>query len=163
MSVVGGCKVGDREAGRQGDKGASEGEGEGTGRGPAVSCSRALSSHPPASQPAGRWVWLWVWVCNAKRTARSSRGAVTVKQNGPCHQRTPQCVQSIPGSAASRVPSCMRAIQRLAGSKHPWNDALAEKRMCYSRLVWPPPPRSSPLEIRDYLMLQPCSHYPKVC
>ena len=80
---------------------------------------------------------------------------------------TQHTAQSIPGRAASRVPWSMRAIQRLAGSKHP-RMTLWHKTACAIPDSSPaplpplrPPPRS--LEIRDYLMLQPCSHYPKVC
>jgi hypothetical protein len=84
---------------------------------------------------------------------RSDRGAVTLT---PLSANARRC-KSIPESAAPRVARNMRAIQRLAGSKH---DARAH----WAHLLFPTRPTPwSALEFRNYLMLQPCSHYPKVC
>ncbi len=67
-------------------------------------------------------------------------------------------LQTIPEGAAPRVVRNMRAIQRLAGSKHDARAHLAQGLCpkCHHTLacLW---------NFATTLMLQPGSHYPKLC
>jgi hypothetical protein len=66
-------------------------------------------------------------------------------------------MQSIPEGAASRVPGL---CERFNGLRDPNMTLVLTGRICYSRMGRHPGPS---LEFCNYLMLQPGSHYPKVC
>jgi hypothetical protein len=103
------------------------------------------------------------WRHEARRQgvlSRARSSTTSERPRGGCTRalvRRRSTMQSIPEGAAPRVPGL---CERFNGLRDPNMTLVLTGRTCYSRMGGHPGP---PLEFCNYLMLQPGSHYPKVC